>query len=74
VAVTLAQIDRTRRLGLGLPEVLADDLRVLGRVAPRPDFAEGVRAQVIDKDRSPRWSPARIEDLDPSELVEILAP
>lgn len=74
VAVTLAQIDRTRTLGLGLAEVLADDLRVLGRVAPRPDFREGVRAQVIDKDRNPRWSPARIEDLDPVELAAILTP
>jgi len=74
VAVTLAQIDRTRRLGLSLAEVLADDLRVLGRIAARPDFAEGVRAQVIDKDRTPRWSPSRIEDLDPAELEAILAP
>lgn len=74
VAVTLAQLDRTRRLGLDLQQVLADDLRILGRMTKRPDFTEGVRAQVIDKDRNPRWSPARIEDLDPAELAEILAP
>ncbi|RGE23781.1 3-hydroxyisobutyryl-CoA hydrolase [Leucobacter sp. wl10] len=74
VAVTLAQVDRTRRLGLGLAEVLRDDLRVLGRLAQRPDFAEGVRAQVIDKDRNPRWSPDRIEDLDAARLAAILAP
>jgi enoyl-CoA hydratase len=74
VAVTLAQLDRTRRLGLGLTEVLHDDLRVLGRLASRPDFTEGVRAQVIDKDRNPRWSPERIEDLDPAEVAAILVP
>ena len=74
VAVTLAQIDRTRRHELGLREVLADDLRVLGRMTALPDFAEGVRAQVIDKDRTPHWSPARIEDLDPSALATILDP
>lgn len=74
IAVTLAQIDRTRRLGLALAEVLADDLRVLGRLATRADFAEGVRAQVIDKDRDPHWRPGRIEDLDPAELAAILAP
>lgn len=74
VAVTLAQIERTRRRGLDLAEVLSDDLRVLGRLGARPDFAEGVRAQVIDKDRNPKWQPARIEDLDPTELEGILAP
>ena len=29
-----------------------------------PDFAEGVRAMVVDKDRQPKWRPARIEDID----------
>ena len=29
-----------------------------------PDFIEGVRAMVVDKDRQPKWQPARIEDID----------
>ena len=29
-----------------------------------PDFAEGVRAMVVDKDRQPKWQPTRIEDID----------
>lgn len=72
VAVTLAQIARTRAFDFSLSEVLTDDLRVLGRIAPRPDFAEGVRAQVIDKDRNPAWWPATIEELDDAELTAIL--
>ena len=27
------------------------------------DMREGIRAAVIDKDRKPKWSPARLEDV-----------
>ena len=37
--------------------------------ARHPDFAEGVRAMVVDKDRTPRWTPPRIEDV-PDGAVE----
>lgn len=74
VAITLAQIERTRDERLDLAQVLADDLRVLVRLGALPDFREGVRAQVIDKDRAPRWSPARLEDLRPEVLDAVLDP
>jgi enoyl-CoA hydratase len=34
-----------------------------------PDFAEGVRAMVVDKDRQPKWQPSRIEDIDQSVIA-----
>jgi enoyl-CoA hydratase len=34
----------------------------------RPDFAEGIRAQVIDKDRAPRWHPATLRELDTDQV------
>jgi enoyl-CoA hydratase len=36
---------------------------------PRPDFAEGVRAQLVDKDFSPRWQHDRIEDVTRAEVL-----
>jgi enoyl-CoA hydratase len=33
------------------------------------DFIEGVRAMVVDKDRNPRWQPARIEDVTEAETA-----
>lgn len=74
VAVTLNQLARTRAENLDLAAVLEDDYRIVSRLAELPNFAEGVRAQVIDKDRSPKWIPASIEQLDPNEVREVLAP
>jgi len=34
---------------------------------------EGIRALVIDKDHSPKWNPARIEDVTPDMLALYLA-
>ncbi|WP_405591816.1 enoyl-CoA hydratase/isomerase family protein [Streptomyces sp. NBC_01190] len=47
------------RAGAGstLEECLARELDLARRVAHEPDFHEGVRAALIDKDRAPAWSP-----------------
>ena len=39
-----------------------------------PDLAEGIRAQVIDKDRSPRWNPAALADVDADVLGTFFDP
>jgi len=40
-----------------LEQCLAAELALVQRVTHHPDFAEGVRAMVVDKDRSPKWGP-----------------
>ncbi|CAH2604251.1 Enoyl-CoA hydratase/isomerase family protein [Rhodovastum atsumiense] len=59
--------------GLSLRAALAAELKLTRHVTRHPDFAEGVRAMVIDKDRQPRWSPARMEDVDPAAIAAMLA-
>lgn len=53
------------RLGAGrtLDQCLKAELALARHAVRHPDFTEGVRAMVVEKDRSPRWSPARIEDV-----------
>ena len=41
-----------------IDEVLALDLRLAQLFCRQPDFAEGVRAVLVDKDRRPNWAPA----------------
>ncbi len=47
-----------------LEQCLATELALSRCVSRHPDFQEGVRAMVVDKDRNPRWSPACLEDVD----------
>jgi len=45
-----------RGAGLTLRDALAGELALTREVTRHPDFAEGVRAMVVDKDRQPRWA------------------
>jgi enoyl-CoA hydratase len=55
-----------------LAQVLHDDVQMARCVAMHPDFIEGVRAMVIDKDRTPRWNPPRLEDVDPAVIAAMI--
>jgi enoyl-CoA hydratase/carnithine racemase len=74
--VVLEQVRRARGMSL------ADDLRMerdmvrhcfhthhLARTGAASETVEGIRALAVDKDHTPKWNPARIEDVTP-EMVE----
>lgn len=46
-----------------LETALAMEFRVISHCIESADFAEGIRAQVIDKDRNPRWVPATLGEV-----------
>ncbi len=58
---------------LDLRETLIQDYRLACRCMDAPDFAEGVRAALIDKDHAPRWSPARLEDVSKADVDRYFA-
>jgi enoyl-CoA hydratase len=53
---------------------MAMEYRIGARVLVRPDFAEGVRAVIIDKDHAPRWNPPTPEAVTDDLLDAIFAP
>ncbi len=71
MALRLMRLGRTSKT---LEACLARELAAGIRMVMRPDFREGVRAAVIDKDRSPKWQPARLADVDETEIDSMLTP
>lgn len=68
-AATLALI-RASRADRRIEQSLSREFRFTARATEQGDFCEGVRAQLIDKDRNPQWSaPA-----DTKAVAAMLAP
>ena len=73
LAVTLEAVRRARELP-SLRAALAQEYGlVLWFAFTQPDLVEGIRAQVVDKDRSPSVSPARLADLPADRVAEAFA-
>ena len=53
---------------------MAMEYRIASRVLTRPDFAEGVRAVIVDKTNDPAWNPATPEAVTEDLLDAIFAP
>jgi len=53
---------------------MAMEYRIASRVIVRPDFTEGVRAVIVDKDNAPKWDPATAEDVTADLIDAIFAP
>jgi enoyl-CoA hydratase len=71
--VTLAALRKARTLP-SLEAALDQEFRVSIHSLGWPDLAEGIRAQVIDKDRNPQWNPATIDGVDPAATEAAFAP
>jgi enoyl-CoA hydratase len=66
--VSLRALQEAERMD-SLDEALAQELTIAMGCMRSADFAEGVRAAVIDKDRQPKWSPATLAEVS-QELVD----
>ncbi|HEY0235399.1 MAG TPA: enoyl-CoA hydratase/isomerase family protein [Afipia sp.] len=65
---------RLGRHSSSLKECLVREYRAVMEAHKTHDFIEGVRAAIVDKDRNPKWSPPRLEEVTPQMIEKYLAP
>lgn len=53
---------------------MANEFRIVSRIIGAHDFAEGVRALIVDKDNAPRWSPAALSSVTDAMIDAVFAP
>ncbi|MER8098703.1 enoyl-CoA hydratase/isomerase family protein [Kitasatospora sp. NPDC094016] len=73
VTVTFAALRRARTLP-SLEAALDQEYRISCAALGGHDLVEGIRAQVIDKDRTPHWSPAALAEVGEADVARFLAP
>tara|TARA_R110002126_G_scaffold228006_1_gene372524 strand:+ start:347 stop:1387 length:1041 start_codon:yes stop_codon:yes gene_type:complete len=61
---------RNIRQNLSVRAALVAEYRFTSRVVEHGDFVEGIRATIVDKDKSPKWNYANINDV-PEHIVDL---
>jgi enoyl-CoA hydratase len=56
-----------------LEDCLVNEYRAACRMLQGPDLYEGIRAAIIDKDKSPKWSPPTLDEISDDAVSAILA-
>jgi enoyl-CoA hydratase len=64
---------RAGRTSKNLAACLERELGACLQILHNPDFYEGIRAAVIDKDRNPQWSPASLAEVDAAAIDRFFA-
>ena len=73
LAVTLASVRRAAGY-TNLEEALIAEYRVSCAAVRSHDLVEGIRAQVVDKDRNPKWSPASLAAVTDEDVAAYFQP
>jgi enoyl-CoA hydratase len=73
LSVALEAVRRAGKLGT-LKDVLRQEYRTTCQSLNSPDLVEGIRAQVIDKDRNPKWSPPSLAAVTRADIDAYFAP
>lgn len=73
LSVTLESVRRAAKLDT-LEDVLTQEYRVSCGSLRSHDLVEGIRAQLVDKDRNPQWNPASLPEVSDADVEAYFAP
>lgn len=73
LSVALEAVRRAAKLET-LEDVLRQEYRTSCASVRSHDFVEGIRAQLVDKDRNPQWSPASLDAVTTADVEAYFAP
>ncbi len=65
--ITFEQLKRGH--SLDFDDTMKMEFRIVRRIMDGHDFFEGVRAQILDKDREPKWNPPRLADVNDADIA-----
>ncbi len=74
MSLKIALEQMRRGPGLDFKEAMRTEFRIVSRVAREPNFYEGIRAAVLDKDNAPRWNPASLAEVSEEMVAAHFAP
>ncbi len=72
-SVALESVRRAAKLET-LEDVLVQEYRVSSASLKSHDFVEGIRAQIVDKDRNPTWNPPSLAAVTEQDVEQYFAP
>lgn len=55
--------------GRSIADVFSTELKAAKYMSRHPDYLEGIRARLVERDNNPHWQPDRIELVDPSGFL-----
>jgi enoyl-CoA hydratase len=73
VAVSLEALNRAAAFPT-IADQYDHELALAVRMATGPDFVEGVRAQLVDRDRTPHWAHTSVADVSRAEVLSYFDP
>jgi enoyl-CoA hydratase len=71
--LTLAAVREARAM-TSLEDSLNLEYRLVTRLFRHGEFIEGIRALLVDKDKTPQWNPRKLEEVSEEMVASFLAP